>query len=368
LAENRGTLFRNLLRRFFAFVAALAALVIAATASAQSERLPELGADLSTITVSGLSSGGYMAGQFHIAHSDTVKGSGIVAGGPYGCARTPGSQLNPFWFQQVLAWNLQRALNACMDDGGWLYSAVPSASALFDYASQLSLQGSIDPIDNLAAHKVYLFTSSDDETVQSGVVESAREFYRLAGVPDANIAFHESDSAAHAFITEDQGGACGTVGPPFLNDCDRDQAGEILNWLTGPLEARAKPDEAGFIHFPQAEFMADADRASMGEDGMAYIPQSCRGETGCTVHVVFHGCRQGLEQPEIGETFVRQSGYANWAEGNRMIILFPQAASSTLNPNGCWDWWGYTGADFLTKEAPQMRTVKAMLERLEHTR
>jgi poly(3-hydroxybutyrate) depolymerase len=86
------------------------------------------------------------------------------------------------------------------------------------------------------------------------------------------------------------------------------------------------------------------------------------------VHVVFHGCRQGLEQSETGETFVRQSGYADWADSNRMIILFPQAANSTFNPNGCWDWWGYTGADFLAKEAPQMRTVKAMLERLGSTR
>jgi hypothetical protein len=292
----------------------------------------------------------------------------MVAGGPYGCARTPGSQLNPFWFQQVLAWNLQRALNACMDDGGWFYSTVPSASSLFDHASQLSSQSRIDPIGNLAAHKVYLFTSSEDATVHTGVVEAAREFYRLAGVPDDNIAFHESDIAAHAFITEDQGLACGTAGPPFLNDCDRDQAGEILNWLAGPLEARTDADESAFIRFPQAEFTADASRASMGGDGMAYIPQSCRTEAGCTVHIAFHGCRQGLEQPEIGETIVRQSGYANWAEANRMILLFPQAASNTLNPRGCWDWWGYTGADFLTRDAPQIRAVSAMLERLGRAR
>ena len=38
-------------------------------------------------TVSGLSSGGFMAVQLHVAHSATlVKGAGIVAGGPYYCA------------------------------------------------------------------------------------------------------------------------------------------------------------------------------------------------------------------------------------------------------------------------------------------
>ncbi len=37
----------------------------------------------SPITVSGISSGGFMAVQFHVAHSSTVGGAGVVAGGPY---------------------------------------------------------------------------------------------------------------------------------------------------------------------------------------------------------------------------------------------------------------------------------------------
>lgn len=343
-------------------------LIAATDASAQSQRLPELDTDITSVTVSGLSSGAYMAGQFHIAYSEMVKGSGIVAGGPYGCARTPGARLNPFWFQQVLFWNLKRAMDSCMDDGWWFYSTVPSPSYLFDYASGLASKGRIDPISNLANDKIYLFTSSADETVHSGVVEAAREFYERAGVPDNNVDFTESETAAHAFITEDQGPACGTAGPPFLNDCDRDQAGDILNWLAGPLETDVAPDEASFIRFSQGEFVTDANRTSMDETGMAYIPQACRTEPGCPVHVVFHGCKQGISQPDIGEMFVRQSGYAGWAESNRLIILFPQAAIGTLNPNGCWDWWGYTGRNFLTRDALQMRAVNAMLERLGNSR
>lgn len=255
-----------------------------------------------------------------------------------------------------------------MDDGWWFYSTVPSPSYLFDYASGLSSKGRIDPIGNLTNDKIYLFTSSADETVHSGVVEAARGFYERADVPEANIGFNEGDTAAHAFLTEDQGPACGTTGPPFLNDCDRDQAGEILNWLTGHLEARTNANDASYIRFSQSEFISDADQSSMDEDGMAYIPRTCRTEAGCTVHVVFHGCKQGISRPGIGEIFVRESGYAGWAERNRLIILFPQAASNTLNPNGCWDWWGYTGRDFLTKDALQMRAVNAMLERLGNNR
>lgn len=349
-------------------IAALTVLFAATSASAQSQRLPELGADITAVTVSGLSSGAYMAGQFHIAYSNIVSGSGIVAGGPYGCARTPGAQIYPFWFQQVLIWNLKRATDSCMDDGWWFYSTVPSASYLFDYASGLSSKGHIDPIGNLTGDKVYLFTSSADETVHSGVVEAARGFYEHAGVSDTRLDFQQNDVAAHAFLTEDQGPACGTAGPPFINDCDRDQAGEILNWLIGPLEASVASNEAGFIRFRQGEFISDAGQTSMDEDGMAYIPQTCRVQGGCPVHIVFHGCKQGISRPDIGEMFVRQSGYANWAESNRLIILFPQAVSNSLNPNGCWDWWGYTGRDFLTKDALQMSAVKAMLERLGNSR
>ena len=37
------------------------------------------------ITVSGLSSGGFFAHQFHVAFSKLVQGAGIIAGGPFGC-------------------------------------------------------------------------------------------------------------------------------------------------------------------------------------------------------------------------------------------------------------------------------------------
>src|SRR5262245_19690708 len=72
-----------------AFVLLLAAFAAAASESAsraEGAMLPALGADLGATSVSGLSSGAYMAGQFHIAHSRIVVGTGIIAGGPYACA------------------------------------------------------------------------------------------------------------------------------------------------------------------------------------------------------------------------------------------------------------------------------------------
>ena len=45
-------------------------------------------------------------------------------------------------------------------------------------------------------------------------------------------------------------------------------------------------------------------------------------------------------------------------------ILFPQIAGSMVNPNGCWDWWGYSDIDYLGKDAPQIAAIWAMAERL----
>jgi poly(3-hydroxybutyrate) depolymerase len=39
------------------------------------------------ITVSGLSSGAFMAVQMHVANSATIRGAGVFAGGPYYCAK-----------------------------------------------------------------------------------------------------------------------------------------------------------------------------------------------------------------------------------------------------------------------------------------
>lgn len=58
---------------------------------AQPADLSALGAGLNlqpqSLSVSGLSSGAFMAQQFHVAYSQWVIGAGIVAGGPSGCAQ-----------------------------------------------------------------------------------------------------------------------------------------------------------------------------------------------------------------------------------------------------------------------------------------
>ena len=133
------------------------------------ESLPELGADIGSTSVSGLSSGAYMAGQIEVAHSKDIKGAGIVAGGPYACAETQSSRQVPFWPSAVLQ-NAQQALNQCMQTT----AGTPDPKALVKRAEELAKDGAIDPLTGLADDNVYLFSGNEDQTVTRPVVESSR--------------------------------------------------------------------------------------------------------------------------------------------------------------------------------------------------
>jgi poly(3-hydroxybutyrate) depolymerase len=66
----------------------------------------------------------------------------------------------------------------------------------------------------------------------------------------------------------------------------------------------------------------------------------------------------------VDAAFYRGAGFNRWAAANRLIVLYPQVSKSPANPFGCWDWWGYTGAGYAKKSAPQMKAIMAMVKRL----
>jgi poly(3-hydroxybutyrate) depolymerase len=316
--------------------------------------LPALTIDEPRTTVSGISSGGYMAVQFHVAHSSIVRGAGVLAAGPYYCA-------------QGSAWT---ARYNCMQPGAW--TAMPGTDVLVTQTRILARGGLIDDPANLRLSRVWLFSGRNDDTVRPAVVEALAGYYARF-VPAGQIAQVRDIGAGHAMITTDYGGACSTTGSPYLNDCDFDAAGALLAHLHGPLLGPAEQAQGELLRFAQAEFTDSPYAVSMDDEGFVYVPQACR-DGGCRVHVAFHGCRQGREH--IGDQFARHAGYNRWADTNRIVVLYPQAITRygwgpwpwptgfVFNPNGCWDWWGYTGVNYHTRAGAQIRAVKAMLERL----
>jgi poly(3-hydroxybutyrate) depolymerase len=342
----------NLVRSTLSSIALACVFVAGFAAQGRSEELPALKADLSRTSVSGLSSGGYMAEQFHVAHSKTVIGAGIVAAGPFGCAESA--------FYVTMVWvNVGQALYGCMSNYLSVFGVLDN-KRLVGIAKTLAQDGKIDPLENLKQSKVYLYSGENDKIVATAVVRAAQDFYLAAGVPSGNLELVTDKPGGHAFSTDGEGAACEKSAPPYVNNCHYDQAGEILRFIYGKLQPKGLAQEGEFHFFDQGGYASSS--ATLASQGVVYIPPACRAEGGCRVHVVFHGCEQS--RADVGDAVFRESGFANWAATNRIVVLFPQAAPSSYNPKTCWDWWGYTGSDFLSREAPQMKAVAGMLAAL----
>lgn len=343
----------------------IAALLAAHAARAEepAASLPALAANISETSVSGISSGAYMAGQFQIAHSQIVAGAAIIAGGPYGCAESA--------FADVMSGpglaflNLSKAVNGCMLNALALWG-VPDVDLLVEKTKKLADAGRIDPLSSLVTDHVYLFSGSNDRTVVPAIVTAAYEYYKRLGVPESNLTFVSDMPAGHAFVTEAEGLSCELTDKPYVVDCDYDQAGDILKRIYGTEAPRAATPAGTFLEFDQRPFQEGFTNHGMEKRGVVYIPPSCAQSTTCRVHIAYHGCAQN--RAAAGDAFIRESGYANWADANALIILFPEAAASPVNPQGCWDWWGYTSDDYLTRKAPQIEIVHRMLEALAKPR
>ena len=331
----------NAVFRLAVFASGLLALNTVSAADA-AEPLREMQLDPRETTVSGLSSGAYMAVQLHVAHSTSIAGAGVVAGGPYFCAEG----------------QLATALNRCMET----FLGVPNAGVLVAIAQALAGAGRIDPLTGLSGDRIYLFSGTRDNTVTPPVMEAAREFYLEAGAADSDLKFIGDLPAGHAFIVEEADNACAVSDPPFINDCDYDQAGEILQHVYGTLSPPQAPDSGRLFTFDQSEFLPDPESHGMASTGFIYIPEACETGEACRLHIAFAGCRQTPD--DIGDLFARATGYNRWAESNRLVVLYPQSNASSGNPNGCWDWWGYDDPAYHTKSGRQISAVAGMAGRL----
>jgi poly(3-hydroxybutyrate) depolymerase len=329
--------------------------------AANSPALTAYQVDLSKTSVSGLSSGAFMAVQFQVAYSSMLVGAGVVAGGPFYCAGF--SPFTPF---------VVNATTICMNP---LPGFAPDAGALLEQARIFVKLGDIDDVGNLKNGKFYVFSGTADKVVTTAVVNQTAAFYRLAGVPEQNLRYVSDVNAGHSIITNNkQDVACATTASPFINDCDFIQSQEILKHIYGDLNPPASQLSGKIIKFDQREFV-HSFLSSMSNDAYAYVPQSCETVT-CKVHVAFHGCEQGATK--IGNLFYATTGYNELADTNDIIVLYPQVQSSSgffsaVNPQGCWDFWGYSSMNqfapnFYSKRAPQMVAVKEMLDRLAKPR
>ena len=297
------------------------------------------------ITVSGLSSGGYMANQYHIAHSDKVSGAAIISAGPYYCARN----------------DITIALGACVDKSDEM-----PLDAFSSQAESWASQGKIAPLTNLSQDRVWLLHGTRDQRVAESVTGSLYQQYQ-SWITGGEVEYVNDKPFGHLLPTMDKGVSCDSSASPYIGDCDYDAAGKALSFLLGELNAPAQTLSGEVVSFDQQE-IGGKNAETLAREGFAYLPESCKRGEACQVHVSFHGCNQYAD--EIGKAYVDNSGFNRWADSNNLVVIYPQTKKSLfmpLNPQGCWDWWGYTGGDYATRDGAQIQAVEAFINSFAKT-
>jgi poly(3-hydroxybutyrate) depolymerase len=334
-----------------------------AVSQAQGQALKSYNTAIEESSISGISSGAFMAVQFATAWSSLIKGVGVVAGGPFYCAQASAADFLNGYTRPVLT-----ALGPCME------GPPPDLRPMIDKAEAKAAAREIDPLDNIKRQKIYLFHGYNDSVVARTVTDAAAGFYQhyLGNAARGNLFYQTTRGAGHSFVTKDQTGgdtnACPVNQGPFINQCGYDQAGIILQHIYGALRPGTLGQLRGTIRsFDQKRYTGRdiPDALSLADEGYTFVPSACEQGAACRVHIALHGCEQDVGT--IGQTFMEQTGYNAWADANRIIVIFPQAKASPFlpqNPNGCWDWWSYVthDDDYVTKKGLQIAAIKAMLD------
>lgn len=288
----------SLLHSAFRLFLAAAILVAAPHMRAWGEE--ELGSyaiDSNAISVSGISSGGYMAQQHHVAHAKQIMNVGIVAAGPWDCAT---------------------AVQVCSHSAGsgLPFLGPPNLASSITTTKDAAKAGQIDPTKFLANAKVFLVSGTQESVEPQSVMDELNQYY-LTFVPPAKIRYVNNIPAEHAMVADGYGNPCGHLGTPYINNCGYDTAGEMLKFIYGSLNPPGDPATGKLTEFAQTDFLPP-DAISMAPVGHMFVPADCQSTPGCRLHVAFHGCLQS--QDLIGDAFYAHAGCNRWAATNRVLL------------------------------------------------
>jgi len=314
--------------------------MIANSASAQVD-LGSYNVNPNTVTVAGVSSGGAMAVQLQVAYSKRIFGTAVFAGITYFCAR-----------------NTSAFVEICLTGIG-----IP-VSALVTITNEGAASGWIDPVSNIGGKPIYIFSGRKDQKVYPPAMDDLYDYYQ-SFTNKGSITYNNTTDAAHAWVTPDGANACDHFGSPYLNNCAIDPQETFLTMFYGTLNPRHSGTLGGnYIQFNQNKFCPNDDCSSISMDSTAwvFVPQSCAQQQACRLVIALHGCLQNQQTPGVGNSFIQKSGINEWADGNNIIVLYPQTISG--NFDGCWDWFGYTGPNYAVRTAPQMIAIMAEVKQI----
>lgn len=91
---------------------------------------------------------------------------------------------------------MANAFDQCM------YAALPiDLNALQQVLQDYESSGKVDRLSNIKSHKIFLFSGTSDNTVNTAVMKTLYQQYQQFGVPSSNINVTFNVPAGHAWIT-----------------------------------------------------------------------------------------------------------------------------------------------------------------------
>lgn len=302
----------------------------------------ELDIDYSQTSLSGLSSGGYMATQFHLAHADSIKGVGIIAAGPYYCAKG----------------SIGTALSDC------LYKTPDNFSPIMSLYHEPNNESNLAKAKDIRKSKVWLLHGLKDTRIAKSVSDALYEQYK-SWVNTDNLVYINNKDIAHLFPTIDSGSKCDEPVAPFIGACNFDAAGELLTHIYGELRSpvpKNQIEQHGELIKLSQSSLANIESTGLHQEAFIFLPKACSKGATCKLHVSFHGCNQSIDN--VGDKYATMTGLNEWAANNNMIVMYPQIRKSAMfpmNPQACWDWWGYTDKNYANKDGKQIKAIHQMI-------
>jgi hypothetical protein len=329
--------------------------------------------DLKRVGLFGFSSGAFAALQFTVSHPKRIMGLALEAGGSYKCSYLAARASLPKGHLPSLVETDNASSSACTEGQG--------------LDPKLAVDAATDTMDkrglyNFRRIRVWLMHGTGDRVVSSNVTSGLREFFSLMG--NSQVKYEEPEGFLHAHIIDRALSidTCidTTEQQHLIANCPGfDAPYKALTYIYGMphISGTKKEFVSSELHlFSQRPYVRGERRTSMADDGLIYVPEICN-VTRCTVLIALHGCYQG--EKFAGDYFARNSGFNEWAEAFRVIVLYPRISAdqelvdggdgrlTAVNPDECWDWWGYsegragiTGA-YAGRKGAQMRILDRML-------
>ncbi|OFZ28307.1 MAG: hypothetical protein A2622_04185 [Bdellovibrionales bacterium RIFCSPHIGHO2_01_FULL_40_29] len=282
------------------------------------------------VTISGISSGGFMATQMGVIYSEEISGVGTVAGGFFYCAQnhlqnkiqegiqTHLGKQNLFLFNQNKGLYSDLLLGRFLFPGystKWftpspmnpIYQSVGVCMQNPDKAELPDLKAFhekklIDDPSYLTKQNIFTYHGEHDNVVLFKMAQKIKDFYIENKIPIEQIQQKSLQFAGHSFATDKQDlQPCTAEKFPFITSCQYDLAFDLLTFLT-KKELKREPFEAKNLYYVDQTLdlknldIMNPERGaqptpSIAPYGYLYSSNEClQNPTYCQLHVALHGC------------------------------------------------------------------------------